>query len=300
MSLLSKKIALSVTPAGSSPSRDNLGSYLAEPLGAALSRWTGRSSWNLTCKEARLKRAIEAVDDGKETEACLIVSDDQTFLMRLDLSEGLEKLATANALGIASTEISDVLEGFSKIHRRTISETLIDHIATSDVETGIETQWVSARDTKIHVAKNPSVWLCTSVWMAYDATDDIEYTLVVNLDRQILPNFSDEKPEDNPIPNIDVLKDKLGPCRLPIRVVGGKVTLSIADCMKLEIGQIFGLPEIDFNAVDMKMPASDDLLVKATLGTHFGAKAVRLSTAVDDDFLVRYASEIQPAERASA
>lgn len=296
MSLLSKKIALSVTPAGSSPSRDSMNLYLAEPLGAALSQWTGRSSWNLTCKKVRLKRAIEAFDDGKETEACLIVSESQTWLMRLDVSEELERLATANALGVESTEISDVLESFRKIHRRTISETLFKHIATTDVETGTKTHWASARDAKLHVAKNPSVWMCMSVWTVHDAIDDIEYTLDINLDRRILPNFSDEKPEDNPIPNIDVLKNKLGSCRLPVRIVGGRVTLSIADCMKLEIGQTFGLPELDFNAVDMKMPASDDLLVKATLGTHFGAKAVRLSSAVDDDFLVRYASNIKPDE----
>ena len=295
MSLLSKKIALSVTPAGPSLSREAMEAFLAEPLAAALSRWTGRSSWSLTCNDVGLKLAIDAFDDTNKTEACLIETDDQFWLMHLDVPDGLEKLATANALGVAPSDISEALDAFSKIHSRAFAETLIENIVTSDLEAGALTRWISPKGTKLHCVKTPDAWLCNSVWTVNDATEEKEYTLTINVDGRMLPDVADDGQDDKTSPDLDVLEERLGPCRLPVRIVGGKVTLSIADCMKLEIGQVFGLPEIDFNAVDMKMPASDDILVKATLGTHFGTKAVRLSSAVDDDFLVRYASEIEPA-----
>lgn len=295
MSLLSKKIALSVTPAGSSLSREEMESFLGEPMAAALSRWSGRSSWSLTCKDVELGLAIDAFDEGNETDACLIDSGNQLWLMHLTVAEGLEKLSTANALGMMPDDISEALDGFSKLHNRVLAETLIESVMNLDLEEGAMTQWISSKDTKLHCVKNPDTWLCKSVWVVYDAEEEKEYSMTVKLDRRMLPDVTSDEAEGNTPPDLDVLEEKLGPCRLPVRIVGGKVTLSIADCMKLEIGQVFGLPEIDFNAVDMKMPASDDVLVQATLGTHFGAKAVRLSSAVGDDFLVRYGSEIQPA-----
>ena len=295
MSLLSKKIALSVTPAGATLSCSDVEAFMQATLGIAMTRWTGRSNWSLTCDEVVLQPAKVTFNDKNETDACLIKTDDQAWLIHFDVPQSLEKMATANALGIASGDISEALKGFSKVHSRVLAHTFFENIEGTVTEDTAEVQWMSPKVTKIHCLQAPETWFCVSVWTAYDAVEEKEYSLTITLDRRVFPDIVDATDSEKRPPDLHSLEKRLGPCRLPVRVVGGNVTLSIADCMKLEIGQIFGLPEIDFNAVDMKMPSSDDILVQATLGNHFGSKAVRLSSGIHDDFLVRYAAELEPS-----
>jgi len=293
VSLLSKKIALSLTPSGSSVSCADIEAFMREALATALTHWTGRSSWTLKCDDADLKLANDSFGDDNQREACLVSLMFESRLLYLDIPADLENLATANALGVSPEEISDDLLSFSQMHSRVLVETLIENIDALYSGGNSSTKWISPEATKLYCMKAPDLWICHSIWTIYDASKDKSYRLKVLADRSIFPDVDAGEQETQSPPDLESLQDKLGPCRLPVRIVGGKLNLSIAGCTKLEIGQILGLPEIDFNAVEIKMAESEDVLVRATLGTHFGSKAVRLSSAVDDDFLVRYAADFE-------
>jgi len=283
-------MSLSVTPAGSSLTSDDMDSFMGEAVSAALTLWTGRSDWTLNCEEVKLLSIEHAFDRGDVPSVCLISAEDDLSLIHISASEALERLASADALGLEPSDITDDLDGFQKIHNRVLTAGVVDCLKTPKIS-NMSSKWISSEETKVFCAQSPDIWLYDSIWTAKNVKDGKDYQIVIKVDRRILPEAQKEKPNENSPADIESLKKKLGPCRLPVRIVGGKMTLSIADCMKLEIGQVFDLPEIDFNAVSMKMPASDDVLVEATLGTFCGAKAVRMKSEVNDDFLARYASQ---------
>jgi hypothetical protein len=293
VSLLSKKISLSVTPPAKPLKRSDVELYLRDHFRDAFNQWTGRSSWTMACDRVSLQLAKDAFGDENQTEACLVSSKDSLQLIHLNVPAGLQKLATANALGVEISDMSDAFEEFSKVHSRGLIDKLVETFTDLDLQEESRAEWISSQAIKLHCTKAPDTWLCKSNWTLFDAAEDTAYKVTLTVNRSMLPDFDELSGEDDDVPTLERLGETLGPCRLPVRIIGGKVTLSIADCMKLEIGQTFELPEIDFNAVDMKMPNSEDVLVQATLGTHFGAKAVRLSSGVDDDFLVRYAAELE-------
>lgn len=267
---------------------------MAEPLVGALNRWTGRSTWTLKCEDVALKSTKEKSNLEAQSDACLFELEGQLLIMQLEVPDGLEKMATADALGILQDDITEALDGFSKIHGQVLGNSLIEKLVAATPNQNAFPRWISPDVAKIHCLKNQETWMCRSEWKVTDAAENREFTLIILLDRRAFPAVVDLSVEQDSGFDIQSLREKLGPCRLPVRIIGGNITLSIADCMKLEIGQTYGLPEIDFNAVDLKMPKSENILAQATLGTHCGAKAVRLQSEISDDFLLRYASELDP------
>jgi len=131
VSLLSKKIALSVTPAGAT----------------------------LSCSD---------------------------WLIHFDVPQSLEKMATANALGIASGDISEALKGFSKVHSRVLAHTFFENIEGTVTEDTAEVQWMSPKVTKIHCLQAPETWFCVSVWTAYDAVEEKELSWMLQIQKKSL------------------------------------------------------------------------------------------------------------------
>lgn len=272
--------------------RSDLEAHYSELLTGSLSNWAGISGLILTCEEAQTLSAKGLSEEEGDTEACLFDTENGQVLLRLDIAEALERVATSTALGVTEDDLSDTLESFTKIHRRALVNGILRGLANGPVPPDVK--WLTKDELKLLCRKAPDRWFCKSLWNVTDIAGDKSYKLEFLIDRSALPESRPEGLESNPVPTLERLEQTLGTCRLPVRVTGGKIVMSIADCMKLEIGQIFGLPEIDFNAVDLKMPDSEYVFVQATLGNRFGTKAVRLRSGVDERFLAKYAAELEP------
>lgn len=82
------------------------------------------------------------------------------------------------------------------------------------------------------------------------------------------------------------LSPRLGPCHVQVRAVGDRVSLSVADCTRLEIGQIVALPGLRFDRLDLDVEMEDGpvRLTDAALGADKGRKAVRLNRGLDPAF----------------
>lgn len=291
MSVLSKKMSLSGTPRGEVPSTRDVEAFLAKPLVTALAQWIMRPAWVASCQSVESVSSDFAFNEAEQADVCLITSGARNWLMRLTISDVMSKLATSNALGVQVEELSESFNSFENLHRRFFSEVLISEIFDGSGELQ-NPQWFTAEKAEQYCLTGEVRHFYKTLWTVRDIADGQDHVLGILLEKSVFPDVVTELEENNTPPNIDSLRERLGPCRLPVRVVGGQVTMNIADCVKLDIGQIYGLPDTDFNAVDMKMPDCENSLVQATLGMHGGTKAVRLSAPINEEFLARYMSEM--------
>lgn len=91
-----------------------------------------------------------------------------------------------------------------------------------------------------------------------------------------------------PPPEGPRLPPRLGPCHVEVQAVADRVRMSVADCSRLQIGQVIGLPGLRFDHLELNVEMGDGpvLLTDASLGADKGLKAVRLNRGLDPSFRV--------------
>jgi len=99
-----------------------------------------------------------------------------------------------------------------------------------------------------------------------------------------------------PPPKAPRLPPRLGPCHVEVQAVADRVRMSVADCSRLQIGQVVGLPGLRFDHLELSVEMGDGPvpLTDASLGADKGLKAVRLNRGLDPSF--RVPSEDQRAK----
>lgn len=117
-------------------------------------------------------------------------------------------------------------------------------------------------------------------------------------------NGNDEDENDSEHP-VKTLPPRLGPCEVEIKAIADRVTMSVADCSRLEIGQIVKVPGLRFDKLELSIAMVDGSvpLVDAALGADKGRKAVRLNRGLDPEFhlpLEEPASVHVPREKSAA
>lgn len=99
-----------------------------------------------------------------------------------------------------------------------------------------------------------------------------------------------------------VLSPRLGPCEVEIKAVADRIRMSVADCSRLEIGQIVSLPGLRFDQLELNIAMNEGRipLVDAALGADKGRKAVRLNRGLDPAFRLPPMPDAAPTKRSAA
>lgn len=127
-----------------------------------------------------------------------------------------------------------------------------------------------------------------SVTVALKGLGPQDYQLTLLMTRDLLISDA-ERATPKVSSDAPTLPPRLGPCHVEVRAVGDRVSLSVADCTRLEIGQIVALPGLRFDHLDLDVEMGDGpvRLTDASLGADKGRKAVRLNRGLDPAFRER-------------
>lgn len=113
---------------------------------------------------------------------------------------------------------------------------------------------------------------------------DMRIVIIVTSEMLALDQFEDDG--DTAMPQAPRLPPRLGPCHVEIQAVADRVRMSVAECSRLKIGQVIGLPGLRFDHLELSVEMGDGpvLLTDASLGADKGLKAVRLNRGLDPAF----------------
>jgi hypothetical protein len=94
------------------------------------------------------------------------------------------------------------------------------------------------------------------------------------------------------------LRNRLGCLKVPMRAVATQVSLTIADCTRLQIGQVIAAPRLNLDTVSLRIAASHgtEQIVRGRFGMDQGSKAVQLCQPIDPAFLkqsLKAASQVE-------
>ena len=89
------------------------------------------------------------------------------------------------------------------------------------------------------------------------------------------------------------LRTRLGRLKVPLRAVATQMNLTIADCTRLQIGQVLAAPGFNLDMVSLCINGDPETeqIARARLGFDKGTKAVRLCQSIDPAFLTNSLKE---------
>lgn len=191
----------------------------------------------------------------------------------LQLDSGLDAAALA------------VLRPFAEENMLSLGDSINDTriMAHSGLE---EHVWaVEQRDT---VLADFTAYEVLSMEVAYLDGDGGDMRIVLIVTTELLASGQSEDTVASPLPKAPSLPPRLGPCHVEIQAVADRVRMSVADCSRLKIGQVIGLPGLRFDHLELSVKMGDGPvpLTDASLGADKGLKAVRLNRGLDPSFRV--------------
>lgn len=125
-----------------------------------------------------------------------------------------------------------------------------------------------------------------SMEVAFLDGDGGDMRIVLMVTSELLALGLSEDDVAPPPPEGPRLPPRLGPCHVEVQAVADRVRMSVADCSRLQIGQVIGLPGLRFDHLELNVEMGDGpvLLTDASLGADKGLKAVRLNRGLDPSF----------------
>ncbi len=142
-------------------------------------------------------------------------------------------------------------------------------------------------------------WLCIDLPFKTDeksSNTDKTITLylaepLINTLNEIVHSKQNNKAIDPTNPWSSHMRNMIMESTQMVEVVIEDVTMSIADCTRLEIGQIINLPGASHTRLDLKVRTNSDIqnISNATLGMFKSNKAVKLLDDIDPSFLAGFA-----------
>lgn len=147
-------------------------------------------------------------------------------------------------------------------------------------------QWATDEIPIVLDIFEPLETLCLTLRLKGVSKEDLQLTLLMSHDMLISEADQAAAAQTDEAPS---LPPRLGPCHVEVRAVGDRVSLSVADCTRLEIGQVVALPGLRFDQLDLDVEMGDGpvRLTDAALGADKGRKAVRLNRGLDPTFRER-------------
>lgn len=138
--------------------------------------------------------------------------------------------------------------------------------------------------------------------VAYLDGDGGDMRIVLMVTSEMLALGENEDDIVDAAPKAPRLSPRLGPCHVEVFAVADRVRMSVADCSRLKIGQVIGLPGLRFDHLELNVEMGDGpiLLTDASLGADKGLKAVRLNRGLDPSFRVAPTGEVGVAPTVKA
>lgn len=296
MNLLQRKIDMNRRSDSGAEDPRLAGSALAA-IKVAIPAWMGEEGWAVARSGSRWIKSASLTADMAPSGLHLYREEGSVLMVGVSSQTALR--ASAFALGSNPDQDNRRVGAFERHHGKTLTEKVWNALTEQpiDFEDGV---WSFVETVSpVPFANGPEQLLCLDVTLAREDTEgDFKLVLFAQAiplpEVDILPDSDTEEAEDDEVDidlDIDDLKDRLGPCRLSVHVVGDQLDLSVADCTRLEIGQVFNLPRLQFDDVALRLVSGGRMreLSRGTLGMDSGRKAVKLHRPPDPDFFAQAA-----------
>lgn len=281
MSIIARKIAVAAEADPARPEADDVASRLLPNTLLALSKW-------LKIEELvpRNISASWATADAFPLPDTIIAArgPEKTSCMAIAVSGAMARTSAFRLLSIEPSDDEGTLAALKPfLDENTLS---LGEEASKVAWPGHEAVWTF--QTVESVTKLFRETRTFRLELDCSETDAVQYhvTLLVSPDMLRAAPARDEEESEQEAANDRRLSPRLGPCHVEIQAVADKVRMSVADCSRLEIGQIVPLPRLRFDKLELNIEMGEGLvpLVDASLGADKGRKAVRLNHGIDPSF----------------
>lgn len=283
MSVIARKIAFANKPVSDRPDATDLAMRFLPNINHALCVWLSSED-----VKVELKRADWSMPKADALPGVIMSTRGSRRSRRIAIAitEPLVHKAAQDVLQIEASldaEARAVLQPFAEQNMLSfgahISETRI--MLHSGV---VDPDWVI--DQPDQVFNNFEVYDVLTMDLAFldGDGDDMHVTIIVTADMLALGQSDDDVAKSEP--KAARLPPRLGPCHVEVQAIADHVRMSVADCSRLKIGQVIGLPGLRFDHLKLSVEMGEGpvFLTDASLGADKGLKAVRLNKGLDPSF----------------
>ena len=282
--MISRKIAIAKQPVQNRPDEFDLADQVIPHIKPILMDWLSleelelecvSADWSLPSADSLSDRLVSCRGQNPSQRAALcanaaLADKAVTTLLKIDEDTDPEALAALRPFA---------LQNLVALGGRLNGSQIMRHAGTTP-------QWTVDEIPSLLDRFEPYPTLSLTVRLKRLGSQD--HLLTVLITRDLLISDA-ERAEANPTNAAPTLPPRLGPCHVEVRAIGDRVSLSVADCTRLEIGQIVALPGLRFDQLDLDVEMGDGpvRLTDAALGADKGRKAVRLNHGLDPTFRER-------------
>jgi hypothetical protein len=283
VSVIARKIAFANKPVSDRPDASELAMRLLPNINKALCVWL--SSEDI---KVELKRADWSMPKADALAGIIMSARGSARSRRIAIAiaEPLVQKAAQDILQIEASLDADaraVLQPFAEQNMLSfgahISETRI--MLHSGV---VDPDWVIDQADKVY--NNFEAHDVLTMELAFLDGDggDMPVTIIVTADMLASGQPDDDVAKSEP--KAARLPPRLGPCHVDVQAIADHVRMSVADCSRLKIGQVIGLPGLRFDQLKLSVEMGEGpvYLTDASLGADKGLKAVRLNKGLDPSF----------------
>lgn len=297
MNLLQRKIELKRRSQAGTEDPRLVGACL-DALNATVPSWMGEEGWAVARHTSQWVKSSTLTANSAPGHLQLFREGNAVIMVSVTDATALR--ASAFAMGCDTSDASRTRGAFERHHGRAFTESLWQALTGQLCDEEAGTWSYQEECSAVPFANGPDLLLRLEAPLAREDTLG-DYKVVLFAQYVPLPDVvidRDDEDEDIvdavAIGDVEDLKDRLGPCRLPVHVVGDQIDLSVADCTRLEIGQVLTLPKLRFDDVSLQLVSGGRRrnLARGTLGMDSGRKAVKLHTPPDPDFFASAAQFI--------
>lgn len=283
LSVIARKIAFASQPDLDRPQATDLAETLLPNINRALCAWL-----SLEDAQIELTRADWAMPNAVDIPSIIMTTRGSRRSRRIAIAmtEPLVEMAAKDILQLDSSPDAAalaVLRPFAEQNMMTfgarINEThIMAHSGVTDPDWAVEQLDVVQADL--------GAFEVLSMEIAFLDGDGGDMRIVIIVTSEMLAL---DQPQDDDVsvtPQAPRLRPRLGPCLVEIQAVADRVRMSVADCSRLKIGQVIGLPGLRFDHLELsvEMGGGPVPLTDASLGADKGLKAVRLNRGLDPSF----------------
>jgi hypothetical protein len=283
VSVIARKIAFANKPVSDRPDATELAMRFLPIINNALCGWLSsedvkvelkRADWSMPKADALPGIIMSARGSRRSRRIAIVVAEPLVHKAAQDV---LQIEANLDA------EARAVLRHFAEQNMLTfgahISETRIMlHAGVADPD------WVIDQADKVYSNFEAQDVLTMQLAFLDGDGDDMHFTILVTADMLALGQSEDDVAKSEP--KAPRLPPRLGPCHVEVQAIADHVRMSVADCSRLKIGQVIGLPGLRFDHLNLSVEMGEGpvFLTDASLGADKGLKAVRLNRGLDPSF----------------
>ncbi|MGJ8560748.1 MAG: hypothetical protein ACSHX3_10970 [Litorimonas sp.] len=285
MSVIARKIAFASKPALDRPSATDLAETFLPDINRALCSWLlleeaeialTHADWTVPKADAIPGIIMSSRGSRRSRRIAIALTEPLVEMAAQDILQ-LDSGLDANALAVLRPFVE---QNMLSLGARINETRMMVNSGSTDPE------WtVNQRDT---VLTDFGTLETLSMEIAFLDGDGGDMRIVLMVTSELLAVGQSEDDVVAPPAKAKRLPPRLGPCHVEVQAVADRVRMSVADCSRLQIGQVISLPGLRFDHLELNVEMGDGPvpLTDASLGADKGLKAVRLNRGLDPSFHV--------------